>query len=86
MNYSEAFDKYAATYWTDSEGTHWFISGVGRDQLTGAGGTLHFDIHPVDDNGKPVYSVHHCRTLEYVRKLRPWHKPVKNDAPESVTE
>lgn len=86
MNYSEAFDKYASTYWTDSEGNHWFISGIGRDQLTGDGGTLDFDVHPVDEQGEPDYSTRHLRTLEYVYKLRPWHKPAKNDAPESVTE
>ncbi|HAV1239953.1 TPA: hypothetical protein JGU28_004764, partial [Salmonella enterica] len=82
----EAYDKYAATYGTDSEGNRWYISGVERDELTGDGGTLHFDVHPVDEHGEPDMSIHHCRTLEYVRKLRLCRKPVKNDAPESVTE
>lgn len=59
MNYNEAFDKYAATYRADSEGKCWFISGVGRDQLTGDGGTLDFDVHPVDEHGEPDCSVHH---------------------------
>lgn len=86
MNCSEAYDKYAATYWTDNEGNRWYISGVERDELTGDGGTLHFDVHPVDKSGVVDFSFHYCRPLGYVRKLRPWRYSVKNDAPESVTE
>ncbi|MDN8600294.1 hypothetical protein Q0A17_12865 [Citrobacter sp. S2-9] len=85
MNYSEALRQYSATHRIDSEGKCWFISGVDRDQITGDGGMLQFQVHPVDENGVVDYSVHHCRTLEYVDKLRPYRNTLK-DAPESATE
>lgn len=67
MKYNEAFEKYAATHWTDRDGNRWFISGVGSDQLYGNNGSVTFQAHPVNDKDEIDYATQRLITQDHLR-------------------